>query len=453
MINIALTGSSTLCLLKKGYLMKKIFLVFGLSFCMSSVNLEPPLEEESFQDLLKLENAVTNTDSAEVLRLLLKGIDPSVSPQLLCIALERRKSFSRGQEKEQQEYERSRKQIIELLINDPRTNLNCKNANGDTPLIYFARMGHLEYVEKLLKSGRVDLNAVDKLGFTASALVKSPDMQKLFAQHGASVIAPPQVSSVSTWQSYTQPQRPIAATPKVAPQIPSAPLWHQYTPPRARTVTNPAPKIRHLVQQEFFDAVKQNNLEKVNQLFAAGGIDLNVADQNGATPLVYAINNNSLPMVMRLLKMPIAINQKIGLRVTTYLMQAIAGGKSSAIIAELLKHPDIDLNILNNEGLTALDYALLPERARIEIVDMLIKRQAVTGAFRQYAVRSQKLRAQAQAGQKRSAAEMMEGAVQSPVQQQTIPAAAQMPRVYIKEEPTEEEEPVSKISRISDPEL
>jgi len=134
-------------------------------------------------------------------------------------------------------------------------------------------------------------------------------------------------------------------------------------------------------------------------------------------------------------------------------MQAIAGGKSSAIIAELLKHPDIDLNILNNEGLTALDYALLPERARIEIVDMLIKRQAVTGAFRQYAVRSQKLRAQAQAGQKRSAAEMMEGAVQSPVQQQTIPAAAQMPRVYIKEEPTEEEEPVSKISRISDPEL
>ncbi|GMU19712.1 MAG: hypothetical protein AMXMBFR12_09040 [Candidatus Babeliales bacterium] len=434
--------------------MKKISLVFGLSFCMSSVNLEPPLEEESFQDRLKLENAVTNTDSAEVLRLLLKGIDPSVSPQLLCIALERRKSFSRGQEKEQQEYERSRKQIIELLINNPRTNLNCKNADGDTPLIYFARMGHLEYVEKLLKSGRVDLNAVDKLGFTASALVKRPDMQKLFAQHGASVIAPPQVSSVSTWHSYTQPQRPIAATPKAAPQIPAIPTSYQYTSPPHPAFAKPAPRMGlSLVQQEFFDAVKQNNLEKVNQLFAAGGIDLNVADQNGATPLVYAIKNNSLPMVMRLLKMPIAINQKIGLRVTTYLMGAISGGKSSAIIAELLKHPDIDLNILNNEGLTALDYALLPGRARLEIIDMLIKRQAVTGAFRQYAVRSQKLRAQAQAGQKRSAAEMMEGAVQSSVQQQTIPAAAQMPRVYIKEEPTEEEEPVSKISRISDPEL
>lgn len=122
----------------------------------------------------------------KMIRMILqKGGNPGLVESLLCDALERKVTFSKGQEKEQNKYEKNRNRVIELLINDSRTNLNCKNAIEDTPLIHFVRLDNRYYVEKLLQTGRVEINAKNKQGLTALDLARSKPMKVLLLAAGA----------------------------------------------------------------------------------------------------------------------------------------------------------------------------------------------------------------------------------------------------------------------------
>ena len=157
---------------------KKLILTLVFSQCL--FGMQPQKSNEQL-----LVEAVKMGDLIQVTKLLESGANPGLVESLLCDALERHITFSRGQEKEQNLYEKNRNKVIELLLNDPRTHLNCKNSFGNTPLMHFVRLNNRLDTEKMLKIGKVDINAKNKQGLTALNFAESKDMQLLLENQGA----------------------------------------------------------------------------------------------------------------------------------------------------------------------------------------------------------------------------------------------------------------------------
>lgn len=148
--------------------------------------------------------------------ILQNGGNPGLVESLLCDALERKITFSKGQEKEQNKYEKNRNRVIELLINDSRTNLNCKNAIEDTPLIHFVRINNRYYVEKLLQTGRVEVNIKNKYGLNALDYARNNEMRALLLGAGA------------------QPSNPNVGQKRKEAQIPPQQgSWHSAQQPKS----------------------------------------------------------------------------------------------------------------------------------------------------------------------------------------------------------------------------
>ena len=165
--------------------MKKILSVAGLFLSIPLTGMEPAPKVSKEVLNQRLGQAILKNDMAGIRSLLEQGADPAVTSHLLCYVLQKNIAFSPGQETLQHEYEENRNQVVALLIKDKRTNLNCKNLNGETPLITLARLDNRVVAEKLLKSGGVEVNAKNNRGETAVDVAKSEEMRILLKKYGA----------------------------------------------------------------------------------------------------------------------------------------------------------------------------------------------------------------------------------------------------------------------------
>lgn len=75
------------------------------------------------------------------------------------------------------------KGVLEILLKDPRLDLNTPDPWGRTPLMRFAAVNNTEYVARLLAMG-ASPGEVDREGRTAMDRTTDPTIQKLLKQRG-----------------------------------------------------------------------------------------------------------------------------------------------------------------------------------------------------------------------------------------------------------------------------
>lgn len=141
-----------------------------------------PGEQVSY---LKLASTIGN--SALVSLLLNYGADPALDEALLCTIM----TTISGRPGVPVSIMKQRKEaIIDLLINHPGINLNCKDSMGKTPLMLEVQAKNVDRVNALLNTKRVDINAEDlngqtALDYAAGRLKSKKTIQEVLEKHGA----------------------------------------------------------------------------------------------------------------------------------------------------------------------------------------------------------------------------------------------------------------------------
>ena len=122
----------------------------------------------------------------------------------------------------------------------------------------------------------------------------------------------------------------------------------------------------------IFDAIKDNDLEKVKELLDSG-IDVNVKNEAGNTPLLFSVLNSSyIGIVKLLLEHPeIDVNAKNEYNEISSLFLAFEM-EDTDTFKLLLSHPKIDVNIIDYREQTILYYAC--RYNRIELVKLLLEK-------------------------------------------------------------------------------
>ena len=128
-----------------------------------------------------------------------------------------------------------------------------------------------------------------------------------------------------------------------------------------------------LIQNLLVNAISNNDLEEVKSLIR-GGAYINISSDNGTTPLIWAVMNNteSGDIVKLLLDEGADVNAQRVSDGYTALMYAVklvqSRQEDRAKIVEMLLKAGADVNIQNKRGKTALDFArnLGDDREKIE---------------------------------------------------------------------------------------
>lgn len=123
---------------------------------------------------------------------------------------------------------------------------------------------------------------------------------------------------------------------------------------------------------EFLDAVRDGNLEKVKVLLKTK-VNLNATDSREMTPLLLSSADNNLDMVKVLVEGGADVNRKHKETGKTPLIYAAANGHVD-ILRYLLSRPGIIVNAKDKEGKTALIHAVF--YARKDAISILLDNKA-----------------------------------------------------------------------------
>ena len=198
--------------------------------------------------------------------------------------------------------------VVGLLFQHPRIDINKGNKNGETPLILASKMGKLAVMEMLLQHPQSDVNKVRNDGQTAlhsaSSVGRSDEVARLLRH----------------------------------PNI------------DANMRDNRGKTALHL-------ASLNGNTEIVKILHQHPQLDINIDDNLGRTALHYASEAGHLEAAKLLLLHPqIHVNTRDKYLNKTYLHYATERGHLE-VVEMILQHPQVDVNIGDNTGRTALHLA------------------------------------------------------------------------------------------------
>lgn len=108
----------------------------------------------------------------------------------------------------------------------------------------------------------------------------------------------------------------------------------------------------------YCDIFKEKDLEEIKTYLTADNFDINSEDDEGDTPLVWAVEDNNFELVQFILDLPeVDINVQTGDSRSTALM--LAAKKEDSAILKFLLERGADLRLTDDEGYTALMYASL----------------------------------------------------------------------------------------------
>jgi ankyrin repeat protein len=111
------------------------------------------------------------------------------------------------------------------------------------------------------------------------------------------------------------------------------------------------------IEEDWFNAIKHNNIKKVKELINSG-IDINIQDDNGKTALIIASFNGFEFMVDLLLQQPdidVNIQDNHG---NTALIYTSCTNTLYNVLKLLITQPDIDITIKNDMDHIFMDYIL-----------------------------------------------------------------------------------------------
>ena len=235
--------------------------------------------------------------------------------------------------------------IVDALIKRPDMNLNVRNENGDTPLNVAADNGRAASARLLIDAG-ADINIPDKYQQTAlhmaacngyndivDALIKRPDMNLNVRNENGDT-----------------PLNVAADNGRAA---------------SARLLIDAGADINipDKYQQTALHMAACNGYNDiVDALIKRPDVNLNVRNENDNTPLHLAVYNGRAASARLLIDAGANINIPDNKQQTALHMAACNGYND--IVDALIKRPDVNLNVRNEDGNTPLDVAVMSEMER-----------------------------------------------------------------------------------------
>lgn len=243
------------------------------------------------------------------------------------------------------DFQWQRSNFLLIMVNHPQMNLNCTDAEGDTPLIKAVRINDKELVSALLKTKRVDIAKENKskknAAFYAQKSGVSAKIKELLGvkktisqpQQGKRP-APEQLEKFVSKYKVTQPE--ISSVPIQAPLPP-----------------NPSDA------QKMVQALEKKNEAELVQLLKQRVNPNNVLNPQGQTGLMYAINNSLTSFIPIFLSHPFTDPNSKDANGNTALMLAVDLGRQE-VVEILLQNAKVraGINLENTNKQTAFDISL-----------------------------------------------------------------------------------------------
>lgn len=311
---------------------KMVSILISMYFSIAAMDSPSALNE-------KFINAALRGNVVEANELLEKGANPAYDPTLLCKIL--KVIFSTPVITAAQK--KNKDAIIQFLIYEPHTVLNCHDNNGMTPLMILVRQNEVELVELLLATERVNINDENNQGLTAFDMAKSKEMRDLLKMA--------EVPAGSGKRKITQ--KSPAKSPKKQGIVSS-----RQSPPEL-TWANPILVPQHKsAQQEFFEAVNRADFKRLRDMVNGGFpsyINDYIPGSNYVTPLMIAVLKNSPEIVRLFLQAPLLDLKKGNISGNTPLILAVINDRLE-IVRALLDDGRSVVNQKNKFGFEALDF-------------------------------------------------------------------------------------------------
>lgn len=229
--------------------------------------------------------------------------------------------------------------ILRLLVENGKADVNDKSSYGVTPLIAAAAAGQADAIAYLLEHG-ADATAKDDLGKTAllyaSNYEDAKTIDKLLALNKAAVNIPD--NSGNTPLIYSA-QKGLSANIK---SLLAAGAKIDYR--------NPVTGVSALSA-----ASAEGHTNVVRQLVKNGQADVNLRDLAGRTPIFYAVEKDQPQALQMLLSLGANANMKDNSGVTALMRASAKNRKECQKI--LLRQKGIDVNAQDNSGRNAVAYA------------------------------------------------------------------------------------------------
>ena len=246
-----------------------------------------------------------------------------------------------------------RVEIVKLLLAKPGTKVNLVTESTPTPLSLAVLLGHVDTVKLLLTGSNIDVNVRGKQG--ASPLFFAA--QQGYLEIVELLLAVPGIDiNLATFDGTT----PLCiATCKGNEEVVKLLLAAPDININARLNTGAT----------ILSLAAQNGRSRITELLIEHGADVNLAKDDGSTPLTFSANYGYVDVVRTLLRVPgVEVNSRTNNGVTPLLFAVKLGYKD---IVNLLLDNGAEPNIKNNAGINALLLACFHGRA--EIVHMLLR--------------------------------------------------------------------------------
>jgi ankyrin repeat protein len=127
--------------------------------------------------------------------------------------------------------------------------------------------------------------------------------------------------------------------------------------------------------QLLLSACKEKNLFAIQAVLALPFIDVNAADENGYTALLWACENGHADIVKLLLDHP-RIDVDLSLVYVGKPLAVASKNKHLEVIKLLLGHPKINAQVNNNDVASALHFAIVEEKC-LEVINILLSRDEI----------------------------------------------------------------------------
>ena len=285
--------------------------------------------------------------------------------------------------------------MLHLLLGAPNVNVNAKDVNDRTALMYTTRYEHgWEAALALLGDGRVDVNATDNGGSTAL-------MMALRTQRRGIVAALCRAPTIDIEQPDHSGEQPLALAllsddPCFLDALLQTHGIHRNlrAPARealmkrmsqGRAMICSRARVRKFLETSdvdmqtqfsslFVEATGAGDWPLVRLMLRRPGVDVNAGPPQWPAPLNIACTYNSPVIARELLNAPGILVNARGRSGMTALMAAAVHGRPS-ILRMLLAEPSIELNAKCDMGWTALAYAL--RGGHVEVVQTLLDVEGV----------------------------------------------------------------------------
>lgn len=132
------------------------------------------------------------------------------------------------------------------------------------------------------------------------------------------------------------------------------------------------------LDEALLEASRQGNTRGICALLTLGKVDINVQDEDGWTPLMWAVYGDHLSTVALLLEHDYSLNmcEKKNNKGQTALMLGLIKGCQSQIVALLITHVGADIDDKDNRGWNALAYAVYYDSGDNINVEFLLRNGA-----------------------------------------------------------------------------